>query len=276
MKTGDRLPTSVFAAAGSLWRNRNLILQLTLREILGRYRGSLFGIAWSFINPVLMLAVYTFVFAVVFKARWSMRSDESSIDFALILFVGMIVYGFVADCINRAPTLVLANVNYVKKVVFPLEVLPVVALNAAVFQALVSTLAWAVARVATGGQVPWTAMWLPLVAFPLLLGTLGVTWILASLGVYIRDIGQSIGLVTTVLMFLSPMFFPRSAIPEQFRVVVDLNPLTLFMEQARDVLIWGASPQWADLALQFAVGAVVAQTGYWWFQRTRGGFPDVL
>jgi lipopolysaccharide transport system permease protein len=264
------------AAAASLWRSRNLIWQLTLREVLGRYRGSLLGLAWSFLNPVLMLAVYTFVFAVVLNARWNPSGDETPVDFALILFVGMIVYGFVADCVNRAPTLVLASANYVKKVVFPLEILPLVALNAAVFHAVVSTLAWCVARVLTGGSLPLTSVFLPLVVAPLVLGTLGVAWTLASLGVYIRDIGQTIGLVTTVLMFLSPMFFPRAAIPAQFRVIVDLNPLTFFMEQAREVLVWGRPPSWPELGLQLAAAVVVAQAGFWWFQRTRRGFADVL
>ncbi len=276
MNIGDRPRTSILAAVSCVWRDRNLVWQLTLREILGRYRGSGLGVAWSFLNPVLMLAVYTFVFSVVFNAKWGRDLHETRVDFALILFVGMIVYAFVADCVNRAPTLILANVNYVKKVVFPLEILPVVSLNAAVFHAGVSVAVWAVARVLSGGALHWTAVLLPVVFLPLLLGTLGVSWMLAALGVYVRDIGQSIGIATTVLMFLSPMFFPRDAIPSEFRLVVDLNPLTWFMERARDVLIWGRAPGWVDLTAHFAGAVIVAQAGYWWFQRTRRGFADVL
>lgn len=276
MNFGNHPRTSILAAMSGLWRDRDLVWQLTLREILGRYRGSGLGVAWSFLNPVLMLAVYTFVFSVVFNAKWGRDVHETRVDFALILFVGMIVYAFFAECVNRAPSLILANVNYVKKVVFPLEVLPVVSLNAAIFHAAVSVAVWAIARVLSGGVLHWTALLLPLIFMPLLLGTLGVSWMLAALGVYVRDIGQSIGIATTVLMFLSPMFFPRDAIPAEFRLIVDLNPLTWFMERARDVLIWGRVPGWPDLAVQFVGAVLVAQAGFWWFQRTRRGFADVL
>ncbi len=269
-------PTSLSALFRSVWRHRQLIYQMTQREVVGRYKGSVMGLLWSFLNPIFMLTVYTFVFSVVFKARWGVGQDETKTQFAVVLFVGMIVHGLLAEVLNRAPGLVLANANYVKKVVFPLEILPLISIGAALFHSLISLAVLLTAFLIFNGYLHWTAVLTPLVLFPLVILTLGLAWLLASLGVYLRDIGQTIGIFTTMLMFASPVFFPITAIPEEYRPVIMANPLTFIIEQAREVLIWGHLPDWAGLSI-YSLGALaVAWSGYAWFQKTRKGFADVL
>lgn len=269
-------PTSLPALARGLWQNRQLIAQMTRREVVGRYKGSAMGLAWSFFNPVLMLAVYTFVFSVIFKSRWGVSGDESKSQFALVLFVGMIVHGLFAEVLNRAPGLILSNVNYVKKVVFPLEILPVISMGAALFHSLVSLGVLLIAFAIFNGYLHWTAVFTPLVMLPLVILTLGLAWLLASLGVFLRDVGQFTGIVTTVMLFLAPIFYPVTALPEEFRPWLMANPLTFIIEQAREVLIWGRLPDWTGLGIYTLAATVVAWAGYTWFQKTRKGFADVL
>lgn len=259
---------------GSLIRHRSLILQMTVREVVGRYRGSIMGLTWSFLHPLLMLTVYTLVFGVVFKARWG--GGDSKLDFALILFAGMIVHGLFAECANRAPGLVLANPNFVKKVVFPLEILPWVTMGSALFHAALSLIVLLAFFAAFKLFLHPTVFLLPLVILPFVLLTMGVSWLLASLGVYARDVGQVIGVVTTLLLFLSPVFYPVSALPEGYRIFIQLNPLTFIIEQTREVVIWGRLPDWAGLVAYAAAGSVAAWLGFAWFQHTRRGFADVL
>ncbi len=270
-------PASITALARSLWRNRQLIVQMTTREVAGRYKGSALGLAWSFFNPVLMLIVYTFVFSEVFKARWGgSGGDESKTQFAVVLFVGLIVMGLFTEVLNRAPGLILSNVNYVKKVVFPIEILPVIAMGTALFHGLISLCVLLAAFALFNGYLHWTVVFFPLVFFPLIVLSLGLTWMLASLGVFLRDVGQTIGIITTVMMFLSPVFYPVTAVPERFRPIIMANPLTFIIEQAREVLIWGHLPNWIGLGVYSLVAFVVAWMGYVWFQKTRKGFADVL
>ena len=206
-------PLAVFTTFS---QHRDLIWQMTKRDVIGRYRGSIMGLLWSFFNPVLMLAVYTFLFSVVFKARWG-DPTESKVDFAIVLFVGLIVHGLFAECVNRAPSIILSNVNYVKKVVFPLEVLPWITLGSALFQAMVSVLVLLVFVVFTQLQMSWTALLFPLVLLPLVFLIMGLSWFLASMGVFIRDVGQMTGMITTVMLFLSPILYPISSLPESDR-----------------------------------------------------------
>lgn len=262
--------------AASFWRNRSLLLQMTRREVVGRYRGSLVGLAWSFFNPLLMLAVYTFVFGTVFKARWGIDLEGDLAGFAVILFVGIIVHGLLAECINKAPTLVLANTNYVKRVIFPLEILPWVALGSALFHAGVSVLVLCLTQLMLGYAIPWTAVLLPLVLVPFVGLLIGLSWLVAATGVYVRDIAQFTGIFTSALMFLAPVFYPITAIPEAYRGWLYLNPLTFILEQARAVLIRGVVPDWLGLAAYSLVAVLVAWAGFWWFQRSRKGFADVL
>lgn len=257
--------------------NKSLIYQMTKREIIGRYRGSAMGLLWSFFNPIFMLTVYTFVFSVVFKARWGTGSvGESKSDFAVILFVGLIVHTLFAETLTRAPTLIIANVNYVKKVVFPLEILSIVSLAGVVFHSLVSLIVLLSAFFIFNGFIHWTVVFIPLVLFPLVVITLGLSWFLSSLGVFIRDVVQTIAILMTILMFLSPIFYPISSLPPKFQSVIMLNPLTFIIEQARNVLIWGKLPDFMGLAVYSLVSVILCWVCYAWFQKTRKGFADVL
>jgi lipopolysaccharide transport system permease protein len=259
----------------SVYRHRNLIIQMTKREIIGRYRGSMFGIAWSFFNPLIMLAVYTIVFSTVFQAKWGVGSDSKT-EFALVLFVGMIVHGVLAESMNNSPSLILRNVSYVKKVVFPLEILPWVVIGSTLFHALISMVVWVLFYVVVNHSLQWTVVFLPLVLLPLMLFSLGVSWMLASLGVYIRDIGQMTGILTTILLFMSPIFYPASRLPEPYQTIIYINPLTFVIEQARDILIWGNIPDFTGMVVAYLISLLVAWIGFAWFQKTRHGFADVL
>lgn len=269
-------PTSLVSLAKSLWRNRQLIVQMTKREVAGRYKGSVMGLAWSFFNPVFMLVVYTFVFSVIFKSRWGVGGEESKTQFAVVLFVGMIVQGLFAEVLNRAPSLILSNVNYVKKVVFPLEILPVIAMGAALFHSIISLGVLLAAFALFNGYLHWTVVFTPLVLLPLVILATGLAWMLASLGAFLRDVGQTIGIITMVLMFLAPVFYPVTAVPEEFRPWLMANPLTFIIEQAREVLIWGRGPDWTGLGTYTVVAMAITWAGYAWFQKTRKGFADVL
>ena len=270
-------PTSLLSLVKNLWRNRYLIVQMTKREVIGRYKGSSLGLAWSFFNPVFMLTVYTFVFSTIFKSRWGGIADGSSkTHFALILFVGMIILGLFNELINRAPGLILSNVNYVKKVVFPLEIIPVVTMGAALFHGIINLGVLLIALLLLNGHLHWTVVFIPLILLPFVILTTGLAWFLASVGVFLRDVGQTIGIITTVLMFLSPVFYPMTAVPERFRTFILANPLTFIIEQSRQVLIWGRPPSWTGLGLYTFTAIVIAWAGYAWFQKTRKGFADVL
>ena len=269
--------TSLAALGRSLWGNRQLIVKMTKREVVGRYKGSAIGLAWSFFNPVFMLVVYTFVFSEIFKSRWgSEGGDESKTQFAVLLFVGMIVLNLFSEVLNRAPSLILGNVNYVKKVVFPLEILPVIATGAALFHSLISLGVLMAAFALFNGYLHWTVVFAPLVLLPLVILTTGLAWMLASLGVFLRDVGQTIGILTTVLMFLAPVFYPVTAVPERYQAFIMANPLTFVIEQAREVLIWGHLPDWLGLMAYTLAATAIAWVGYAWFQKTRKGFADVL
>ena len=258
-----------------LWRYRSLIAQLTRREVISRYRGSVVGLAWSFFNPLLMLAVYTFFFSVVFQARWG-GEGAGKAEFAVFLFSGILIHGLFAECINRAPTLILGNVSYVKRVVFPLEILPWVAMGAALFHTAVSLLVLILAQIAFGQQLTATALWFPVLIMPLVLMAMGFAWFLAAVGVFFRDIGQVTVVLTTVLLFMSPVFFPITAMPEPYRAWIAFNPLTFIIEQTRNVLLLGIPPDWVGFTKYTAVALVVAVMGFWVFQKMRRGFADVL
>lgn len=275
MSRSNRHPASPASLCRSLFKYRALIGSLVKREVVGRYRGSAFGLLWSFFNPVFMLLVYTFVFSVVFKARWP-GGTESKTEFALVLFAGLMLFNFFAECVNRAPSLILSNVNYVKKVVFPLEILPCVALGSAFFHLLISLTVWIAFYLIFYGVPHATILLFPVVVFPLVILVLGVSWFLSALGVYLRDVSQFIGIVTTVLMFMSPIFYSASILPEKYRPFLHLSPLTAVVEQARTVLFWGGAMDWVTWSIYTVAAFAIAALGYAWFQRTRKGFADVL
>lgn len=259
----------------SLVAHRGLIRSLIVREIVGRYRGSAMGLLWSFFNPILMLAVYTFVFSYVFNARWGGAAGTKT-EFAMVLFSGLMIFNFFAECCNRAPILVMGNVGFVKKVVFPLEILPVVSMGSALFHLLVSFLVWLAFHMVFLGMPHLTLLLVPVVLLPLVLATLGITWILASLGVYLRDVAQVVGVLMLVLMYMSPIFYPISIMPPAYRTFMSLSPITYTVEQMRGVMMWGHGVDWQAWGIALGVSLVVAMLGYAWFQKTRMGFADVL
>ena len=266
---------TIASSMRTFYQHRHLIWQMTKREVVGRYRGSIMGILWSFFNPVFMLTIYTFVFSVVFKTKWGTSSDSKT-EFAMILFAGLIVFNLFSETLTRAPALILSNANYVKKVVFPLEILPVVSILSSCFHSLVSIGVLILFRLIVGNGFSLTTVLFPLIIAPLLILTLGISWFLAALGVYLRDVSQTIGLAMTALMFLSPIFFPITALPEKYRIFVYLNPLTFIIEQGREVLIFSHLPDWGGLFIFYVFGCVTALLGYAWFQKARKGFADVL
>lgn len=263
------------ALTRNLWRQHELSLQLSVREIAARYRGTYLGFLWSFLTPIFMLTVFTLVFGVIFGARWGFEG-EGMLDFALVLFSGLIVFNVLAECMTRAPPLILGQPQYVKRVRFPLEILPVTVLFSAVAHALVSFLILILALWLFRGTFHWTVVPTPLVLVPLLLLCLGIGWFLSSVGVFFRDISHVMTIATMAAMFLSPFFYPVSMIPEWLQPFYLLNPLTLIIENTRAVVIWGNLPNWNSLLVGVVTTSLAALFGYAWFQRTRGGFADVL
>ena len=270
----NRIPIPKFIKAGL--QHKNLIYKLTEREVLGRYRGSLFGIFWSFLQPLLMLAVYTLVFSTVFKTRWPGVVDERPIGFAINLFSGLIVFNLISECLIKAPGLVLANPSYVKKVVFPLEVLGYVTVGCALFHALISTFVLMLFQIIANGKIALTIWLLPITWMPLLLLALASTWILAAMGVYIRDIGQAIGAFVSMLMFISPIFFPLTALPARWQSILAFNPVAPMIEQTRAVAVSGQYPRLMYIIVGISLGLFLCELSYKTFMKAKGGFADVM
>lgn len=268
-------PIGPFSWLTSAWKNRVLLLRLTRREIETRYRGSFLGVLWSLVVPIALLAVYTFVFSMVFEARWQSTVNNRG-NFALVLFSGLIVFNLFAECLNRAPSLMLQNVSYIKKVVFPLEILPWVTLFAALFNAVVSFAVLLIGYVLLIGIPPVTALLIPILLIPFLFLTLGLSLFLASIGVFIRDLQHVIGVITMMLMFLTPIFFPLAAIPEHFRKIIQWSPLSISVEEVRDVLFFSAQPDFALWTIYAGASCLVAWLGFAWFIKTKKGFADVV
>ncbi|MDD2558031.1 MAG: ABC transporter permease [Desulfuromonadaceae bacterium] len=267
---------SPFALILRCWDYRALVFALIRQDVVGRYKGSVLGVLWSFFNPVFMLAVYTFVFSVVFKARWNVIQGESRFEFALLLFTGLLIFNLFAECINRAPSLILQNTTYVKKVVFPLEILPLVVLGAAFFHTLINLVVLLMFSIFVFGIPPVTVFEFPLLLVPLFSICLAGSWVLASLGVYLRDVAQVVAVLVTALMFLTPIFYPVTAVPEKYQTILYLNPLTFLVDQGRGVLIFGNHIDPIGYIKLTSTALVAAWLGLVWFQKTRRGFADVL
>jgi lipopolysaccharide transport system permease protein len=264
-----------FSPYKALHRHFALVIQIARRDVVGRYRGSFMGLLWSFFNPLLMLGVYTFVFGVIFKARWDSQTS-GHLEFALILFTGLNIHTFFSECANRAPTLIVENTNFVKKVVFPLETLAWSAVGSALFHLAVSTAVLLLVALSVRGHLPWTILLFPLVVLVFIPFVAGTVWLLASLGVFLRDLKHAIGVMTSALMFLAPIFYPKEFIPAAYRDLLYLNPLTVIAEASRDVLVWGRTPDWSMLGLYALGSCVFAWLAFSWFERTRKAFSDVL
>lgn len=258
----------------ALLRNRSLVAELCKREILGRYRGANFGLLWALISPFLMLAVYTLAFGSILKSKWPGVGEGQS--FALILFVGLIIHAFLAECITQAPRLVAGNPSYVKKVVFPLEVLPWPMVASALFHLLMNLIAYIVLAIFFGQELSWTLLLFPLVVLPLVVLALGLSWGLAAMGVYFRDINQVTGVFATAMLFTSTAIIPITAIPADLQWLFRLNPLSFIIDQARVVVLWGGMPDWIGLGAYLVIALLVCYGGYLIFSVTRRGFADVL
>lgn len=274
--TPCRDPVTLLARETQMAMSVPLLATFTLRDIEARYRGSLFGILWSFLTPLMMIGVFTFVFAVVFKSRWATASDASTTQFALILFAGLTAFNLFAEVFSRAPGLITSQPNFVKKVVFPLEILPVVALGAAMFHAGISLIALLAIQLVLGEPMHLAALAVPILILPLALFTLGVAWFLAALGVYVRDVSQLVGPLSTALLFLTPIFYPSAALPPLMREFVAYSPLAVSVEQVRDAVVFGTLPDASSWLIGLAASLAIAGLGYAFFQKTRKGFADVM
>lgn len=275
-RTAAGLMLNPLAFARHLWSHRDLIAQFTRREIEGRYRGSFLGVLWSLAQPLFMLMVYTVVFGLVFRSRWPQARTGSLSEFALIVFCGLTAFGLFSECVNRAPGIIIGVPNYVKKVVFPLEILPVTVLGAALFHTLVSTGVLLAAQLLLLGTLSWKVILLPVVMLPAVFLSLGAMWLLSSLGVFVRDIGQAIGLLVQALFFFTPIFYALEAIPDQVRPLIALNPMTSVVENVRRVVLWDQRPDLSDLGLWLLITGCFMMVGYAWFMKTKKAFADVL
>jgi len=256
----------------NLW---NIIYQFTKREAIAKYKGSYLGFAWTFITPLIMLIVYTFVFGQIFQSKWQVNSSNP-MEFSLILFCGLTVYNIFSETISRAPQLIITNVNYVKKVVFPLEIFPFVSLGSALVNGTVNFILLLIFQLLITGKLYWTLVLFPIVLLPLLIMIIGISWFLSSLGVFLRDIGYVITISIQALMLLSPIFYPSTSVPDQFQWFFQINPIAYFVEAARAVVLFGEIPQIITY-LKFLLSAIlISFLGYWWFRRTKSGFSDVL
>ena len=253
-----------------------LIKELSVREIYSRYKGSMLGIFWAVLTPVGMLLVFTFVFGEIFRAKWPGSELSGKVDFAINLYIGLSVFWFFVDVLGKAPNLIVSVPNFVKKVVFPLEILPVVSLISGLFHFCINIAIIVVALLITKGELYLSVMLLPLVivvTFPLLAG---VGLLFGALGVYVRDISAVIGVAINMLMFLSPVFYPLSAIPQNLQWLFELNPITVIIESFRGAFMYGAYPEWDKLGVYLVFSLVVWFLGYKVFNATRGGFGDVI
>jgi lipopolysaccharide transport system permease protein len=258
-----------------LYKNRSLVWELVKRTIATRYRGSLLGFAWALLLPLVMLGVYTLVFGYIFEARWGV-AVKNKLSFSVILFSGLILFNFFSECLLSAPTLIINHSSYVKKVVFPLEILIWVSIFSSGFTFIASLLVLILFQLAAGMELHATILLFPLVVIPLALITAGLSWFVASLGVYLRDLNHIVGIAVTLFLFLSPIFYPISAVPESVQTILLLNPLTKAIEAFRDLIIWGRLPSLMTVVIYYLGSFLIAMLGFHWFMKTKKGFADVL
>ena len=265
-----------FGTLWGIWKGRDLLSQLVRRNIEVRYKGTIMGFIWMVVTPLVMLAVYTFVFGVIFKARWGTEFGDSKAAFALILFCGMTVFNIFSESVNGSVGIVTGNPNYVKKVVFPLELLPVSAVLSACFFGLIWIGILLLGIVLFFHKICFAAVCLPLIFIPLVLSSCGISWFVASLGVFVRDLAHVVGIILMVLYFMTPIFYNVEMIPESIRPILLLNPLTSIVQSTRQVLMYNQWPDWRMLGMVTILSMVIFQLGYFWFMKTKRGFADVL
>lgn len=260
-----------------LWQlpsRAELIFSFAKRELLGRYKGSTLGIAWAVLTPVVMIAIFTFIFAGIFGARFG--ANNSHWDYALYLFCGFLPWSMFQESVQQSANTIVVHSNLVKRVVFPLEALPAAQVFAALGNQLFATVALLIAAVIIRQRLELTALWLPLLLLPQLLFALGAAWLIASLGVFLRDITQGITLLLMAWMYLTPIIYPESIVPERFRAFINFNPFTSLVRSYRLIFLDGAAPDWRGLLYFAAFAVAIFIFGYWWFARTRKSFADVV
>lgn len=253
----------------------HLLWQFTQRDLMVKYQGTMLGLTWLLITPLLMLTLFTLVFHGIFGMKWPQAQSQSAIEFALFLFAGLSLFQFFSDVINRAAGLIVSQPNLVTKVVFPLWILPLAVTLASAVPWIISMLLLLFTVGFMQGLV-WTWLWLPLLILPVLLSVLGAAWLIAALGVYLRDLSQLLAMLTTALMFLSPIFYPLSAVPQAWQSWFSLNPLALIIEVFRDLLVLQQAPSWQSLGLIYLLAAISMTLGWLSFRKLQRGFADVL
>lgn len=262
----------------TLLKNITLHNQQLKRNFLQRYKGSVLGILWSFILPLLMLAMYTFVFSVVFRAKFGNIPGDNRFAFALIMFTGMSVYMIFQESVATSCSLIIGNPSYVKKVVFPLEILPF----AQVITSFLHGIPWfllillGVAILGEPFHFNWTILLFPVTFIPLFLYSCGISFFVSSLSVYVRDLQYVVGVILQVFFFMSPVFYPMEQVPKEFRFILQFNPLSGMIEETRKLLIYGQLPDWKICLILLLISGIVFQMGYYWFYKTKKGFADVL
>lgn len=275
IRRGSRLAAWLKGPFSAFDQYRDLTFELVRRDILGRYRGANFGLLWSLIGPLMMLVIYTLAFGKIFGSRWNQASGDTA-AFGMVIFIGILTHGFFAECLSRAPRLMVENTNYVKRVVFPLHILPWSAVLSALFHMAMNVMVFAALNALLYNRFSIYLFLVPLVVLPLVLMTISVSWVFASLGVYLRDINQAMPVIVTALLFLSSAIVPVDTLSPRYQVIFHLNPLTFFIDQMREVALWGRLPDWHGLLVATLLGLVAMYLSYAWFRFTSRGFADVL
>ncbi len=259
---------------GAVWRNRGLIRSMVRRDIVGRYRGSFGGIFWTLLNPLLLMATYYFVFGVVLRARFG--NDPSRSGFVLYFLCGMLPWLAISEAAGRAPFVILEHRNFVKKLVFPLETLPVNLVLAGLVTEAFALGVFAAFLIAVRGAVPVTALWLPALVVPQVLFTLGLAWLLSALGAYLRDLGQVNGFLLTLWFFLTPICYPVESLPREALAVLAKNPVFVLVEGYRGVLLESRPPGFPGLWKLWLASLALFFAGHACFYKLRKGFADVI
>ncbi len=277
----ERIPPPAYfdplPIARDLWKNRQLIFSLAIRDVQARFAGSWFGAAWIVLKPLFLLAVYTFVFGVVFHARWAQAEEANSVfSYSVALFCGLVAFGIFAESVGTAPFLIQRQAGFVKKMVFPVQILPVAFLLSVVLSAMPSAVILMIGVFVLRGTIPLYALLFPLVVLPLALLALAFSWGLAAVGVFFRDLENGVGLAIALLYFSTPIFYPAEAVPPPYRTMLTFNPLSVIVGAARDVVVWGHPPNWGSLAAVMLISVMAAQVGYGLIIRVKHSFPDVL
>jgi lipopolysaccharide transport system permease protein len=272
---------SAQTARRAVWRplwelpsRSELVLSLARRELASRYKGSALGIIWAVLTPVVMIVIFTFIFARIFGARFG--ASGSSWDYALYLFCGLLPWNMFQETLILSATTIVSHANLVKRVVFPLETLPIAQALSALANQMFGTIALLVATIIIRHELHATVLWLPVLLIPQLIATLGAAWLIASLGVFLRDIAQGISLFLMAWMYLTPIVYPEAIVPERYRFYVGLNPFTPLIRSYRQILIEGSAPDWPGLGYFSVIAVVCFFFGYWWFAKTRKNFADVI